>query len=494
MAASSASSNAEHHIVYMAGGLPLDENTVARAALTFCIDSADALMYALVRGAPDVAHILHLLITLQTTKSTDRTDERNELDSLFATGVSRWGRSVDARSMKAFHAALTRWLRRLSSLPVHSMTALAAALSNDGSQWIIAPHSSYWPHQLEDLSIRSDWAPPLCLWGRGNPSALISCDSPLAIVGSRAADDYGRNTAYNIARAAAQSGHLVISGGAMGIDAAAHNGVLSTINHNTSTGSTIAVFAGGLNHIGPQCNRRLFDRIETSNGALISELCPNTIPEARRFLLRNRLIAALSSSVIVAQARWRSGALNTANWAVELGRTVYAVPGDITMPNNAGCNKLIHDGKAIIIHTVDCVDDICHPAHHVTTEHNVSTTHAAPTETEKADAMPESSATPASPTASPTSSTPTERCQPNTDLAHATAVYSSEDIIAAIRTCLRNNTVATVDNICATLAIQHPHNQPTVDTVLTQLAMLELEEHITVESGCYKISRRHTHT
>ncbi len=136
----------------------------------------------------------------------------------------------------------------------------------------------------------------------------------------------------------------------MGTDAAAHWGALNALHGRmpANVGKTVAVFAGGLNHIGLMRNRTLFERIEAQGGASISELCPATISEARRFLLRNRIIAAMSSTLIVTQARLRSGGLNTAGWACELLREVYAVPGDINQPCNAGCNKMIGDHRAMI--------------------------------------------------------------------------------------------------------------------------------------------------
>ena len=141
-----------------------------------------------------------------------------------------------------------------------------------------------------------------------------------------------------------------MSGGALGTDAAAHWGAIQAMDEigTPLAGRTVAVFAGGLNYIGPKSNERLFETIINHSGALISELCPGTVPEARRFLIRNRLIAALSSTLIVAQARARSGALNTAGWANELNRRVFAVPGDVTMPHNTGCNRLIQEGQASI--------------------------------------------------------------------------------------------------------------------------------------------------
>lgn len=213
---------------------------------------------------------------------------------------------------------------------------------------IIAPHHPCWPSQLNDLSLRTDWASPLCLWGKGDPKALVSCPEPVGIVGSRGVSDYGRQSAHELALRMARAGHLVVSGGALGTDAAAHWGAVKAMDEMSAAlaGRTVAVFAGGLNHIGPKSNQNLFEQIESHSGALISELCPGTVPEARRFLLRNRLIAALSSTLIVAQARARSGALNTAGWANELNRNLFAVPGDITMPHNTGCNRLIQDGRA----------------------------------------------------------------------------------------------------------------------------------------------------
>ncbi|WEV68038.1 DNA-protecting protein DprA [Bifidobacterium sp. ESL0769] len=338
----------------------IDEDTLARAILTFCIDSADALLFATIKGAGDAITALSLI-----ADEKDGTRNRNRLDEVFATGTAKWGRKVNARGMGSFHHGLERWRERLHQLPSSDKTALKDFFTVNGSQWIIGPTSPYWPAQLDDLSIRKDWASPLCLWGIGNPAALVSCPQPLAVVGSRGADDYGRYVARTVAKKAAEQGHLVVSGGAFGIDAAAHWGALDAMSGlgENESGRTVAVFAGGLNHIGPERNTPLFDRIKTYGGALISELCPNTIPEARRFLLRNRIIAALASTVVVAQARSRSGALNTANWAAELGREVYAAPGNINVPGNTGCNWLIRDHRAIILTSVNSVNEICHQGH-----------------------------------------------------------------------------------------------------------------------------------
>lgn len=358
----------------------VDDDTLARAILTFCIDSADALLFATIKGAGDAVTALHLI-----ADEKGGTANRNRLDEVFAIGTAKWGRKVNARGMSSFHHGLERWRERLHQLPSNAEKELRDFFTQGGSQWIIGPASPYWPTQLDDLSIRKDWASPLCLWGVGDPAALTSCPQPLAVVGSRGADDYGRYVARTVAKKAAEQGHLVVSGGAFGIDAAAHWGALDAMSGigAEQSGRTVAVFAGGLNHIGPERNQPLFERIKANGGALISELCPNTIPEARRFLLRNRIIAGLASTVVVAQARSRSGALNTANWAAELGREVYAAPGNINIPGNTGCNWLIRDHRATILTSVNAVDEICHEGHapltlydetkHPITENNATT-------------------------------------------------------------------------------------------------------------------------
>lgn len=343
-----------------------DAETLYRAALTFLLDGADAFMVALLKGSPSAEELWCLLA--ETAPNRGEGGAKNalgELDRTFATGIARWGRSVTPQAMNAFHSSLARWHARMGEMPSAQVTTLGEWFTAEGTQWIIAPHHRCWPEQLMDLSIRSDWAPPLCLWGKGNPDALVSCPKPIGIVGSRDISDYGRYVAHTVAEQAAAAGHTVVSGGAMGVDAAAHWGALRAAENlpRNHAGSTVAVFAGGLHHMGPLRNKQLFEAIEANHGALISELCPGTIPEARRFLLRNRIIAALSSTLVVAQARLRSGALNTAGWAAELEREVYAAPGDINSPANAGCNAIISQNKAMLLCAATSIEDICHAAH-----------------------------------------------------------------------------------------------------------------------------------
>lgn len=358
-----------------------DVATLARATLTFCLDGAEPMMQALVEGAGGPVAALRLLSAaedgpsfgwLDDGETGDGTPEagagflplgaEDDLTAAFLSGARTTGRRVTSRGLAAFRSSARRWASRLAQLPSTDRRTLSSWFTVDGAQWIVAPHHRCWPRQLDDLSQRTEWTAPLCLWGLGDPLALVGCPAPVAIVGSRGADDYGRAVARDAAYRMALQGHLVVSGGAMGVDAAAHRGALEAAEDG-GEGRTAAVFAGGLSHRGPSRNARLFDAIGARGGAMVSELCPGTVPEARRFLLRNRIIAALASVVLVAQARLRSGALNTAGWACELGRVTTAVPGDITMPANAGCNRAIRDGKALLLSCVDDLDALCHAPH-----------------------------------------------------------------------------------------------------------------------------------
>ncbi|WP_445343216.1 DNA-processing protein DprA [Bifidobacterium sp. ESL0819] len=340
----------------------VESDWLARTVLTLAADGPDAFMIACLLGSDQAADLCRNLIELRaanqagTDSSHDAT--RTRLDERFLKGTARWGRQTSPEDLTRFHKISNSWRRRLTPLLAMDTDQVRTLMTGGGRFWVMTPGDPCWPDQVDDLARRSDWAPPLCLWGQGNPETLINCDRPLAVVGSRTCDEYGRSTAHQIARQAAGEGHLVVSGGAMGTDAAAHWGALAA-----GGGRTVAVFAGGLLHMGPKRNSRLFENIEADGGALISELPPGTIPEARRFLLRNRIIAALASDIVVAQARHRSGALNTANWGVELGRRVLAAPGRIDQPENTGCNRLIHEGKAELLLSASDIRDICHPAH-----------------------------------------------------------------------------------------------------------------------------------
>lgn len=458
----------------------MDADTLARATLTYLIEGADALMFASLKGAGNAEALLGFIMDCRPGAPEERA-ARNRIDQVFAAGLSRWGGRVDAKAMAAFHHALDGWHRRLDALPSFEEDQLRDWFTAGGRQWIIGPKSPHWPAQLGDLSTRRDWASPLCLWGLGDPAALSSCPRPVAVVGSRGASDYGRSVARQIGICAASQGHLVVSGGAMGADAAAHWGALEAMRRHgaQAAGRTVAVFAGGLNHIGPHSNQRLFDAITASGGALISELCPGTIPEARRFLLRNRIIAALASSVVVAQARVRSGALNTAHWANELHREVYAVPGDVTVPDNAGCNRLIARAEAGILASPDDIAELCHPRHAPVITASMPSDETARTDEDR--------------------QTPKNGNAPANDIHpgngdDASPADSADAICAAIRGCARRGMPATPDAIIGLLREQGTPEPPTIASLLGELGRLELEGRIVYEHGELRVANRNRET
>lgn len=218
----------------------------------------------------------------------------------------------------------------------------------------VTPIDSEWPESLYDLdtapSLSERGGVPIGLWVKGDGGPLNEHQS-VAIVGSRSATTYGVALAGEIAAGVAQAGHTVVSGGAFGIDNAAHRGALAT------QGRTIAVFACGVDRAYPAAHRSLFDYI-ADTGLLVSEAAPGAAPTRIRFLARNRLIAALSRGTVVVEAAVRSGALNAANWAHALDRPVMGVPGPVTSAASAGVHQLIRAGRATLVTDADEVNEI----------------------------------------------------------------------------------------------------------------------------------------
>jgi DNA processing protein len=191
-----------------------------------------------------------------------------------------------------------------------------------------------WQAGVRARSQRGELIPPLALWVRGSaPLATVGLRS-VAVVGSRAATAYGEHIASEFSYGLAQRDVVVVSGGAYGIDAAAHRGALA------AGGCSVLVSAGGLDRPYPTGHRHLYDRT-AEQGLLVSERPPGSAPHRQRFLSRNRLIAALGTATLVVEAAHRSGALNSAGYARDLGRPVLAVPGPVTSAMSSGCHRLI---------------------------------------------------------------------------------------------------------------------------------------------------------
>jgi len=248
-------------------------------------------------------------------------------------GVARFG-DLDRVAGEAFD----RWKPRLSP---NALTQCHDWLKRSKS-WLITPQSELWPENLNHLG----WAAPAVLWGRGLPRALLATGQWLSVVGSRGATNYGSWVTSELITELRPFEITIVSGGAFGIDAAAHRAALA------AEMQTIAVLAGGVDRLYPSGNHELFDAIMT-NGAVVSELPPGSSPTKWRFLQRNRLIAALSNATLVVEAGRRSGSISTANHATELGRPVGAIPGPITASSSLGCNRLIQSGQAELVQDGD---------------------------------------------------------------------------------------------------------------------------------------------
>ncbi|MDP9433004.1 MAG: DNA-processing protein DprA [Actinomycetota bacterium] len=215
---------------------------------------------------------------------------------------------------------------------------------------LVCPGDDEWPEQLHVLELldRPDHCVPLALWVRGRHRLDTVARRSAAVVGARAASAYGQHVAGELAASLAERDCAVVSGGAYGIDGAAHRGALAV------DGVTVAVLASGVDVPYPTGHDSLFTRI-AAEGLLVSEWPPGTTPMRHRFLVRNRLIAALSGGTVVVEAAVRSGALSTARLAEALLRPVMAVPGPVTSVMSSGCHLLVRSGAATL---VTCADDV----------------------------------------------------------------------------------------------------------------------------------------
>lgn len=251
-----------------------------------------------------------------------------------AAAVSRWGAV----------AALERIVRRADpvqgAVPERfSPEQLEQDLRHAGQveARVVIPSDPEWPRQLDDLLV-----PPLCLWVLGPADLGAVSERSVAVVGARSATAYGAQVAADLAVGLCQRDFAVVSGGAFGIDAAAHRGALAV------DGATVAVMAGGTDRLYPASHATLLREIARTS-AVLSEQPPGVAPIGTRFLGRNRLIAALTGGTVVVEASLRSGSLNTAGHALKINRPVGAVPGPVTSMQSAGCHSLVRDHGAVLV-------------------------------------------------------------------------------------------------------------------------------------------------
>jgi DNA processing protein len=210
---------------------------------------------------------------------------------------------------------------------------------------IVVPADDEWPSRVDELAaleldaagtINQHVRPPLCFWARGAGRLDEWLGRSVAIVGARAATDYGRHVATELAYGVAAAGWTIVSGGAFGIDAASHLGALA------AEGRTVAVLACGVDRPYPAGNAAMFERIAES-GLLISEWPPGSEPQRHRFLIRNRVIAAATAGTVLVEAAARSGASQTMNRVLALNRPAMVVPGPVTSAMSVGCHELLRN-------------------------------------------------------------------------------------------------------------------------------------------------------
>lgn len=266
-------------------------------------------------------------------------------------GTSFWAREIDhlgprgvVEKLKSQGYDPIKYEKTLSKINNSNPRQILETIDLTGSQFL-TPESAHWPSRLDDLAV-----PPIALVVRGSVDKLQI--PSLAIVGTRNPTNYGVRVAGDFAAGFVDREWAIVSGGAYGIDAAAHRGAL------IAEGVTIAVLAAGVDINYPAGHLRLFAEI-AETGALVSEVMPGTSAMPARFLTRNRLIAALSHATLVVEAAFRSGSLRTAHDAAELMRPVMAIPGPITSPTSEGCHRLIGERAAEVVTSVaDAVEFI----------------------------------------------------------------------------------------------------------------------------------------
>jgi DNA processing protein len=222
-------------------------------------------------------------------------------------------------------------------------------ITPDGDEWPLLAFAAFGGAGGPRATARPRGGPPMVLWALGPARLDEAAQRAAAVVGTRAATAYGEHTAADLAAGLVERDVAVISGGAYGVDGAAHRAALA------ADGITVAVLAGGIDIPYPAGHSALLHRIG-QHGLLFTEYPPGVRPARHRFLTRNRLVAAVAGAAVVVEAGLRSGAANTAAWARALGRVVAAVPGPVTSSASAGCHALLRNGAELVTRADDIVE------------------------------------------------------------------------------------------------------------------------------------------
>jgi DNA processing protein len=304
------------------GGMPLgpevskpagsagDEDRAARVALTWLAEPGNRTVWAMVRtaGAP---------------ATLDRLIRGDIPEAALRTAVL--ARSAVGDPRRLAEGALRRASRLGARLVVP-----------DDAEWPVTVGALAWMELDTGGRVNQDTRPPLCIWVRGTRPLHEALDRSVAVVGARAATGYGTHVSTEIAYGLAEREWTVVSGGAFGIDAAAHRSALA------ANGFTIAVLACGVDRPYPTGNAALFEQI-AERGLLISEWPPGSEPLRHRFLIRNRVIAAATRGTVVVEAAARSGAVQTMSRVLALNRIAMVVPGPVTSAMSVGCHELLRE-------------------------------------------------------------------------------------------------------------------------------------------------------
>jgi DNA processing protein len=300
---------------------------VARAALTCVAEPGDPAMGALLKVCSPQEIVAALTEGRQPVPDLDA--GAGAAVPLFAAEGGRAPAGVTGLAR-----ARSRWSARLGEAP----TELDLDTWRREGIRLVAPGDAEWPSQLDMLGDARPWA----LWVRGHSDLRYACLRSVSLVGTRVATAYGAYVCTEMAVTLAERGWTIVSGGAYGIDSCAHRGALA------AEGTTIAVLACGVDYTYPRGHHDLFQAIH-AGGASVSEWPPGRAPTRPGFLVRNRVIAALSRGTVVVEAALRSGALNTARHARDQNRPLMAVPGPVTSPQSAGCHEIIREWGAVCV-------------------------------------------------------------------------------------------------------------------------------------------------
>ncbi|KOX35789.1 DNA-processing protein DprA [Streptomyces sp. NRRL F-6491] len=316
----------------MTSTAPMDER-LARAALTRTVEPGDEHAGRWIRhyGATG---FLERLLRPDTANSTFTSTD-------LSASTGSFGSSGEEAFPGTGRRRVASWqLRATAAEPARDLDTVHAL----GGRFLI-PGDTEWPRQLDDLGD----ARPLGLWLRGPADLRTWALRSVALVGARACTPYGAHLATGLATDLARKGWVVVSGAAYGIDGAAHRGALA------AGGATVAVLACGIDVPYPRGHDRLIRRV-AEQGLVVGELPPGSHPTPSRFILRNRVIAALTRGTVVVEARHRSGSLSTARAATRLGRHTMGVPGPVTSALSAGVHELLRGDATLVTDAEEIVE------------------------------------------------------------------------------------------------------------------------------------------